>query len=446
MTDGRAAPHRNNLGQASLGQANLRRYNVLWAILRPVLWLVLLRRAARGKELRARLAERFGRYAPNADLPSSPIWIHAVSVGESVGAIALVEAIRKSGSQHDILITTNTVTAATRIAALDPQLGVRHLFQPLDHPQMVAAFLRRIKPRLAIFLESDFWPNLVIQTGDAGIPIAFASTQLSDRAFSRWQKRPALARQLFGTASLVLAVDDRQADRLIQLGAAPASVQHGGSLKLPLQSGQPDEGVVAKLRDAANGRRILLAASTHKGEDETVIDAARQLGSGWMTIIAPRHPERGSDIAALCQTAGMAAPRRAAGDTPDSTTQIYIADTLGEMDSLFAVADIVFLAGSLLPIGGHNPVEPAAYGKPILSGQHVFKNTAEFDALRRAGVVTDIHDATSMASAAQAIIDDPARTERIAKAACHHADAAGKRPEIAAELCLKLIAQNGQTE
>ena len=234
-------------------------------------------------------------------------------------------------------------------------------------------------------------------------------------------------------------MDQLQADRLIQLGAPADRVTVTGSLKLPDRSGRPNADLVTMLRKAAGQRHILLAASTHKGEDETIIAAASSLGPEWMTIIAPRHPERGADIASLCRKAGMPAPRRAQRETADSATQIYIADTLGEMDSLFDASDIVFLAGSLLPYGGHNPIEPAAYGRPVLTGPHVFKNTAEFDALRKAGAITDVNDAESLARAAIAIIRDSDAMKKNAAAAKEYAVAAGKRPEIAADLCLKLI-------
>ena len=417
----------------------LGRYDLLWRMARPVLPLVLHRRAARGKEDRSRIAERLGRLDARSDLPDNPVWIHAVSVGESVAAMALAASMRARDDGLPILMTTNTVTSAARVAAQAADTGLTHLYQPLDHPDMVASFLRRVRPRLALFLESDFWPNLVIRTAQAGIPVAFVSAQLSDRAFSRWQKQSGLASALFGTASLILAVDDRQAERFITLGADRQRVRVGGSLKLP-GAGRPTRpDLVSMLKDASGSRKVLLAASTHEGEDATVIEAARQLGEGWFTIIAPRHPERGSDIAALCAGQGLTARRRGGGAAAAKNDTLYIADTLGEMDSLFSVADVVFLGGSLKPLGGHNPVEPAAHGLPILTGPHVFKNEAEFSGLRKAGVVTDVADAQDLASSARNIAEDAVRRDRIAAAARHYAAETGKRPQIAADSCLELI-------
>jgi len=416
-----------------------RHYNLVWRLCRPFLPLLLAHRARRGKEDAARLDERFARYSHRDDLPESPIWIHAVSVGETVAGIALVEALRAAGETAPVLMTTNTVTAAARVAALAPSLGVTHLFQPLDHPDMVAAFLRRLRPGLAVFLESDFWPNLVTLTAAARIPVAFVSSQLSDRAAARWRQRPAMARALFGAADLVLAVDQMQADRLTALGAKAEAVRTCGSLKLPAAAAVPDDDLVAMLRAAAGERRILLAASTHPGEDEVVIEAAGALGTGWFTIIAPRHPARGGDIAALCARAGHSAGRRGTGALATSGDGLYIADTLGEMDSLFAVADIVFLGGSLVPLGGHNPVEPAAHGRAILSGPHVFKNRAEFEALKAVGVVSTVQDADSLAGTALGLAATPDRLARIDAAAREHAARAGKRPANAASLCRELM-------
>ena len=415
-------------------------YNLLWRLCRPLLPLVLARRARDGKEDAARRDERFGRYARRDDLPDSPIWIHAVSVGETVAAIALVEAFRAADERMPVLITTNTVTAAARVEALAGSLHVTHLYQPLDHPDMVKAFLHRLRPRLAIFMESDFWPNLVTMTADAGVPVAFVSSQLSDRAAKRWQRQPQMAHALFGAADLVLAVDQDQADRLSALGARPEAVRVGGSLKMPAAAAPaPDQGLVTMLRDAAGKRRILLAASTHPGEDRVVIDAADTLDRDWFTIIAPRHPERGGAIRSLCESAGHEASQRSTGAAATPDESFYIADTLGEMGSLFTAADIVFLGGSLVPRGGHNPVEPAAHGLPVLTGPHVFKNSAEFAALAAAGVVSDIHDADSLASTARALAEAPDRLAGIDAAGRAHAAETGKRPAKAASLCLELI-------
>ena len=219
----------------------MRGYEILWRLARPLLPLVLARRARSGKEDAGRIAERFGRYDHRTDLPDDPLWIHAVSVGETVAGIALAEAIRKTGETAPILMTTNTVTAAAQVGALPASLGVTHLYQPLDHPDMVAAFLYRIRPRIGLFLESDFWPTLIMATAAGGVPVAFVSAQLSDRAAAHWKKSGAKSKAVFGVAQLVLAVDEVQAQRFVSLGATPEAIQVGGSLKLPVAAAKPDK-------------------------------------------------------------------------------------------------------------------------------------------------------------------------------------------------------------
>ncbi|MEL0197100.1 MAG: glycosyltransferase N-terminal domain-containing protein, partial [Rhodobiaceae bacterium] len=234
-------------------------YNLMWRLARPALPFILKRRAAAGKEDHSRLAERYGRLDGHTDLPASPIWIHAVSVGESVGAVALARALHLRRPAIPLLVTTNTVTAAARIAAQPADLGLTHLYQPLDHPDMIDRFLRRVRPRMALFLESDFWPNLITRTAGSGVPVALVSAQLSDRAFTRWQRQSALAGAVFSAPELVLAVDAEQADRFGKLGKNPQNVQIGGSLKLPPPRGDIDHRLVSMLRQSAGDRRILLA-------------------------------------------------------------------------------------------------------------------------------------------------------------------------------------------
>ena len=420
-------------------------YNLMWRLARPAIPVILKRRVAANKEDPARIDERYGRFDHRSDIPPSPIWIHAVSVGESVGAVALARALRARRPDIPLLVTTNTVTAAARIASQPADLGLTHLFQPLDHPDMVDGFLRHVRPRGALFLESDFWPNLITRTAVANVPVALVSAQLSDRAFARWTRQRRLASAVFGAVKLALAVDSEQADRFGRLGMNPLNVHVGGSLKLPPAIGTVDDGLVSMLRQAAGGRRILLAASTHDGEDGAIIDAAAALGDSWFTIIAPRHPDRGGAVASQCAAAGFDAAQRSTGRAAAPGDSIYIADTLGEMDSLFSVADIVFLGGSLQPLGGHNPVEPAAYGLPIITGPHIYKNRAEFAGLSAAGVVSEIADAGALAAVARQVTDDADRMTRIAQAARDYAARAGQRPEFAADSCLGIIEGTGST-
>ncbi|MEK9610954.1 MAG: glycosyltransferase N-terminal domain-containing protein [Alphaproteobacteria bacterium] len=415
-------------------------YSLTWRLVKPFLGLILRHRAKQGKEDPARLLERFGLY--QTSLPKGAIWVHAVSVGEAVAGLSLIEALAAQLPSQTFIITTNTVTAAKLVNDWTTGANLTHLYQPLDHPAYVDRFLDASAPMAAIFMESDFWPNLIHKTAERDIPVIFASSQISDAAAARWRRRPAIAAAVFGTAELVLAVNDKQAGRLCDLGARSDIVHRVGSLKLTSGGMKTDPSLMAMLKQAAGDRRIFLAASTHEGEDLSVIRAAQALGNEWFTLLAPRHPKRGDTIAALCQDQmpGAKAPtRRALGQTPATEEVIHIVDTLGEMGSLFAIADVVFLGGSLLPIGGHNPLEPAQFGLPVICGPHLAKNQAEFDAIREIGGVTDIANGDELADAVKAgILTD--KEKQISESAMKsYAERAGKRPAIAADYILKLL-------
>ena len=412
-------------------------YTMIWRLIRPIIPLILWQRTRNGKELASRRIERYGRTEANVDrLPlyaGRRIWLHGVSVGETAAALRLARALAYHLPDHKFLITTNTVNGLSVIQdamADQPSLPVSHVMQPLDHPDFVGQFLASWRPVAAIFMESDFWPNLILQSKQSGIPVIFASSQLSNKAAAKWMKRPAFAQQIFAAADLILPVDSHQADqfrRLIGTTRGAPQVQVVGSLKLPkIQS--PDPKLQQTLHKAAANRRVLLAASTHHGEDQIIIDAARMLGAGWLTIIAPRHPHRGDSIAKL---AGRA-PQRSRGEMPGQNTTIFIMDSLGEMGTLFSLASYVFLGGSLVPAGGHNPLEPAAFGLPIFTGPHVFKNSAEFSGLAAADAVFDVHNAKTITAQIHLLEKDPKRRAKLAKSAKDYVTIARQRVSVAA--------------
>ncbi|MGA1187043.1 MAG: 3-deoxy-D-manno-octulosonic acid transferase [Candidatus Puniceispirillaceae bacterium] len=412
-------------------------YNVIWRLIRPFIPLILWHRTRNGKELASRRIERYGRTDTKVNRLSPRsgrrIWLHGVSVGETVAALRLARALADHLPDDEFLITTNTITSRGVVEAAmadQPGLPVRHVMQPLDHPDFVDQFLANWRPVAAIFMESDFWPNLILRSKQFGIPVIFASSQLSSKAAAKWMKRPAFAKQLFAAADLILPVDPQQADQFRQLiGTAKHTqqIQVVGSLKLP-DIQPPDPDLQQILHKAAANRRVFLAASTHHGEDQIIIDAARMLGAGWLTIIAPRHPHRGDSIAAL---AGQA-PQRSHGAMPDQNTTIFIMDSLGEMGTLFSLANYVFLGGSLVPAGGHNPLEPAAFGLPIFTGPHIFKNSAEFNGLAAADAVFDVRDAETITAQIHQLEKDPKRRAKLAKAAKNYVTLAHQRVNVAA--------------
>ncbi len=425
--------------------SSLRSYNLAWRLARPVLRLILGLRARRGKEDSTRLGERFGRYPGNRAIPQGAIWLHAVSVGETVAALALIEALASRMPGQPFLVTTNTTTAADLVARAwqngKSPAAIWHLYQPLDHPAFVDRFLKTTKPKVAVFLESDFWPNLVTRAADAHIPVVFASSQISERAMRGWQRRPAIARTLFSCADLVLPVNAGQAANFRNLGVLPDRIQVIGSLKMAPSALAVDAELVADIKRASADRQIFLAASTHPGEDEIIIAAGQALGDNWMTIIAPRHPERGPEVARLCQQTGSPAERRATGALAGAGQNFFIMDTLGDMGSLFTVADSIFLGGSLQPLGGHNPLEPASFGKPVITGPHVFKNSAEFDGLRAIDAVQDVTGVSDLVDAIRGSVSGKAATAKHARTIKKYVAQAGNRRQIAADYIHNLANQ-----
>jgi 3-deoxy-D-manno-octulosonic-acid transferase len=422
-------------------------YNLAWQMARPILPILLRKRAAAGKEVASRISERFGKQGSSPSRPGA-IWLHAVSVGESIAAIALVKSLAELIHDAHFIITTNTVTAAALVekeATRRPEIDLAHRFVPLDHPDFVDRFLQNYQPVMAIFIESDYWPNLILRSGAAGIMVVFASAQMSRAAFARWAAKPTAARQIFSVPQMVFAVSDEQASHFRQLGTPADRISVLGSLKTGTVM-QPDPTLCQSLTSIIGGRKLFLAASTHAGEDGIMIAAAKRLGDDWLTIIAPRHPDRGDSIAA----AAGGAPQRSQKATPAASDPIYIMDILGEMGSLFSLADVVFLGASLVPKGGHNPLEPASFGLPIITGPHIFKNATEFASLRDVGVVFDLcgsNDKETSIELADLIIElgnDTKRRVEISRAAKSYAATADERSSIVANQINPLLRSHKQ--
>ena len=369
--------------------ASLRIYRQLAAAARPLTPLLLGRRMRRGKENPDRIDERRG--ASGIARPHGPlVWVHGASVGEMLAIIPLVERIRARG--FNVLVTSGTTTSADlALRRLPP--GVIHQFVPLDIPRFVARFLDHWRPGLALMAEAELWPNMIMESAARSIPLILVNARLSERSYSRWRKAPAAIAALLDRFDLCLAQSDHDADRYNELGAPRVSMT--GNLKLDVPAPPADAGRLADIRDAVDGRPIVVAASTHPGEEATVIDAHDRLRDdfpGLLTILVPRHPERGPGIVNIAEIAGLSAVMRSRGYLPGRRTDIYIADTIGELGLIYRLAPIVFMGGSLVRHGGQNPIEAAKLGTAILHGPHVW-NFADIysalDAARGAEVVTD---------------------------------------------------------
>ena len=368
----------------------LQAYKVMTAMSVPIADLVLDRRLKRGKEHPQRLHERRGENA--IPRPEGPlVWLHSASVGELISILPLID--RLHGRDITILVTSGTVTSADVAGRRLPE-GVIHQFAPLDLPQFVGRFLNHWKPDLALFVESDLWPNLIMASAKRNIPLILVNGRLSERSFRRWRMAPRTIGALLSRFDLCLAQSAEDAARYAGLGA-PRYVTTG-NLKLDVPAPPADTGKLWALQGAVGQRPVIAATSTHPGEEAALVDVHRRLKHsfpGLLTILVPRHPERGPGIVEIVRVAGLRYAVRSNGELPDRDTDVYIADTLGELGLIYRIAPIVFIGGSLVGHGGQNPIEAAKLGAAILHGPHVWNFGEIYSALDAAGgaeLVTDI--------------------------------------------------------
>jgi 3-deoxy-D-manno-octulosonic-acid transferase len=354
-------------------------YRTLWSALSPAVPLLLKARAARGKEDPARLSERRGdasRTRPQGTL----IWIHGASVGECLAALPLVARLLERENRH-VLVTSGTVTSARLMAERLPARAL-HQYVPLDSPVFVRRFLDHWRPDLALFIESELWPNLIQEAQARKIPMALANARLSETSFRGWRRAPGLARRLLSAFDICLAQDAAVAQRLRNLGAR--AVEIAGSLKADAPPLPVDETALAAFRAALGTRPLFLAASTHPGEEDVVLEVARMnRGShdDLLTVIVPRHPARGKAIAELATRHGFAMAQRSTGALPGPATSVYVADTLGELGLFYSAAPFAFLGGSLVRHGGQNPLEAARLGTAVVTGPYTDNFAGIFEVL-----------------------------------------------------------------
>jgi len=367
----------------------LRTYRLLTAVAVPVADAVLAYRLRHGKEHPERLAERRGTTeVPRQDGPL--VWLHSASVGELVSVLPLIERIRSRDIA--VLVTSGTVTSAD-VAERRLPPGVIHQFVPIDMPQYVDRFLDHWRPDLGLFVESDLWPNLIMASAARRVPLIVINGRVSERSFRRWRRAPRTIGLLLSRFDLCLAQSAEDAARYASLGA-PRYVTTG-NLKLDVPAPPADASKLWALQVAVGTRPVIAAASTHPGEEIAVVDAHRRLKHsfpGLLTIIVPRHPERGPSIGGMARGQGLAFAQRSAGQLPDRATEIYVADTLGELGLVYRIAPIVFIGGSLVEHGGQNPVEAAKLGAAILHGPHVWNFREVYAVLDEAGGAEMVSD------------------------------------------------------
>jgi len=357
----------------------------------------LQERLAKGKEDPARLQERFGTASvPRPD--GTLAWFHAASVGESLSILELVRRLLDQRPDIHVLVTTGTVTSAAMMAERLPERAI-HQFAPLDIRPFIRKFLDHWRPDLAIWTESELWPAMIYETGRTNIPMLLINARISRKSARGWRWFPGSARSLLRRFDFVLAQDAVTARNLRRLGLPARKVEVAGTLKEGSAALPCDEAERSRLASALSGRPVWLAASTHPGEEELVARAHRHAARAaqrLLLIIAPRHPERGPEIAEMLRKDGWKIAVRSQGEIPDATTEIYLADTLGEMGLWYRLAPVTFLGGSLVEIGGHNPFEPAALGSAIIHGPYVFKVEDIFNRLAAAGATVKVNSADEL--------------------------------------------------
>lgn len=369
-------------------------------------------RAKRGKEDPARRRERYGK--TSIERPDGPlIWVHAASVGETIAVTPLID--RLASMDINIVLTTGTVTSA-RVA--DERLGdiVIHQYVPLDLKPAISRFLDHWRPDLAIMAESEIWPMTILGLGSRRVPQVLVNGRLSDKSFASWSKRPDLATALFENLAHVIAQSEEDGDRFMRLGARPITVS--GNLKVDTPAPPVDAADLRAIRDQIGRRRAWAAVSTHDGEEDIAAGVHQRLASrhaGLLTIIVPRHPERGASLAASLGARGLNVARRSLGDVITPETDILLGDTIGEMGLYLRLADIVFVGRSLTADGGQNPLEPAMLGAAVLSGRNVGNFRESYDRLIKGGGARFVKDADMLAGAVNfLLVNDDQRRDMIA--------------------------------
>jgi len=360
----------------------LRFYRKLSAAMVPLAPALIKRRLKQGKEDPARVGERRG-MSENIRPHGPLVWIHGASVGEVLAAAALIEKLR--AHRIRVLLTSGTVTSAAIVAKRFPA-DIIHQYVPYDSPRYVARFLDHWRPGLALFIESDLWPNLILASAARRLPMVLINGRMSHRSFPRWRKFAGTISALLGRFDICLAQSQADAERFAALGSR--NVITTGNLKLDVSAPPADSAKLERLMSVVRGRPIIVAASTHPGEEEILLKAHRTLAGFFpslLSVIVPRHPDRGEAIARMITASGLQAALRSREELPTAATDIYVADTMGELGLFYRLAGIVFMGGSLVEHGGQNPIEAVKLGASIVHGPHVFNFTDVYEALDGAG-------------------------------------------------------------
>jgi 3-deoxy-D-manno-octulosonic-acid transferase len=389
-------------------------YSLLIYCAVPFAFAGVLWRGLRDRGYWQALSERFGwgRRLTRSKAASS-LWLHAVSLGEVSAAAPLVRALRARYPELAMVLTTATPTGRARAGALfGDAVDVR--FLPYDTPGAVARFMDRIQPRLAVIMETELWPNLFRQCELRGVPVVLASARLSARSVARYRHLGGLARGIFSASSLIAAQTAADAERFVAIGAPRAKTEVVGNIKFDIEIGAGVIDAGRALRTFfGSARPVWIAGSTHAGEELEVLSAHAELPADALLLLVPRHPDRFEAVAQLLSQSGLKFARRSGGAAPDGEVRVVLVDSVGELAALYAAADAAFVGGSLVPIGGHNLLEPAALGVPVLTGPFTANGKEIAQLLLAQGAALQVADARELAAALRRLLADPAERQRM---------------------------------
>lgn len=388
-------------------------YILIAYLLAPIVAGLMLARGLRDRSYWRDFTQRFGLGAALAGERS--IWVHAVSVGEVQASAPLVRALVANYPGMPVVVTTVTPTGADRARALfGDSVGVRYV--PYDLPGAVARFFARVRPRIAIILETELWPNLYHACGRRGVPLVLASARISPKSVGRYRRLTGLFRETLSHGISIAAQSAADAERFCSIGANPARTHVVGNIKFDISVPETLAASGAALRASLGETRpVWIAGSTHGGEEELVLAAHRVVLDAQpnaLLILVPRHTPRFGEVAGLVHRAGFAYVTRSSGARVTAQTQVFLLDTLGELLAFYAASDVAFVAGSLVPIGGHNLLEPAALAKPVLTGPHNFNSQDIADLLIAQGAVEIVNSGAQLAPAVLRLLADPAERAR----------------------------------
>ncbi len=394
-----------------------RLYSLLLYLGVPLILLRLLWRARKAPDYRRRIGERFGLRLPAQQ--AGGIWIHAVSVGETLAAVPLIKKLQAAYPRRRILLTTMTPTGSAQVRRSFGD-SVTHVYAPYDLPFAVRRFLAVMRPELLLIIETELWPNILYNSAQRGIPVLLMNARLSQNSAQGYARLGRLTRAMLRNLTFVCAQNARDAERFTRLGLAGDRVAITGSIKFDVDFDQAMRERARQVRvqwSAGEQRHIWIAASTHHGEDAIVLAAQQQLLRQFpdlLLVIVPRHPERFDAVYALCEASAIPVQRRSKVRALDKATRILLVDSMGELSLLFGACDIAFVGGSLVPTGGHNMIEPAAWGLPVMCGPELFNFTDVARALVEQGGLTIVRDEHQLVTQIARLLTDEALRQQAA--------------------------------